>query len=126
MFALKHSLKESLTSDLTIMEDDISIESTGKGKQCFIKTEFALNRASDKLDFVLIEEPENHQSHINMKKLINLIDNNNESQLFITYRADLINVIIKKINTTKVSDCETIIAWLNKAKSYNGFYILGI
>ena len=42
------------------------------------------------------------------------------------YPADLINVIIKKINTTKVSDCETIIAWLNKAKSYNGFYILGI
>jgi len=42
------------------------------------------------------------------------------------YQADLINVIITKIQAAKASDCETIIAWLNKAKGYNGFYILGI
>ncbi|MCR2278550.1 ATP-dependent endonuclease, partial [Salmonella enterica] len=41
-FDVRSSSKSSIESDLVITEDDIPIEGKGKGRQCFIKTEFAL------------------------------------------------------------------------------------
>lgn len=92
-FTLKTGAKENLETDLTISENDINIENKGKGRQCFIKTEFALKKKiKDKdLDVILIEEPENHLSHTNMKKLITKIANTNASQLFIATHNDLIS-----------------------------------
>lgn len=74
-FAIRTGAKANLENDLTISEGDINIENKGKGMQCFIKTDFALKKKtkSKDLDVVLIEEPENHLSHINMKKLIGRI-----------------------------------------------------
>lgn len=42
------------------------------------------------------------------------------------YKPDLIDAIIMKVLENKPTDYEILIAWLNKAKKYNGFYILGI
>lgn len=42
------------------------------------------------------------------------------------YKPDLIEPIISKILKNKSTDHEILIEWLNKAKSYNGFYVLGI
>lgn len=42
------------------------------------------------------------------------------------YKPDLIESIITKVLENKPTDYEVLIAWLNKAKQYNGFYILGI
>jgi putative ATP-dependent endonuclease of OLD family len=91
-FAIKTGSKASLETDLTISENDINIEHKGKGKQCFIKTEFALKKVKDKdLDIVLIEEPENHLSHINMKRLIRKIGESDGRQLFIATHSDLVS-----------------------------------
>ncbi len=57
----------------------------------FVKTELALKKASDDLHIVLIEEPENHLSHYNMKKLIERIHNSKDKQLFITTHSNLIS-----------------------------------
>jgi predicted ATP-dependent endonuclease of OLD family len=90
-FALKTSPKSNLETDLAILEDSINIENKGKGKQCFIKTELALQRSQPDLDIVLIEEPENHLSHINMQKLIQRISQANDKQIFIATHNDLIS-----------------------------------
>jgi predicted ATP-dependent endonuclease of OLD family len=90
-FALKTSPKSNLETDLTILEDNINIENKGKGKQCIIKTELALKRSPTNLDIVLIEEPENHLSHINMQKLIQKISQTNDKQIFIATHSDLIS-----------------------------------
>jgi predicted ATP-dependent endonuclease of OLD family len=90
-FAIKNSPKANLETDLAILEDNINIENKGKGKQCFIKTELALQHSQSDLDIVLIEEPENHLSHINMQKLIQKISQTNDKQIFIATHNDLIS-----------------------------------
>ncbi|RZK26895.1 MAG: ATP-dependent endonuclease [Flavobacterium sp.] len=89
-FAIRTSSKSNLETDLTILEKNISIENRGKGRQCFIKTEFALRKSPNALDVILIEEPENHLSHVNMKKLISKISESVDRQLVIATHNDLI------------------------------------
>lgn len=94
-FALKHDSKANLMTDLTLVQEDIGIESKGKGTQCFIKTEFVLKKAnagnSNGIDIALIEEPENHLSHINMKRLIKKIAASNDKQLIIATHSNLVS-----------------------------------
>ncbi len=42
------------------------------------------------------------------------------------YAPEYIDPIIEKIRKEKPTDYETLVDWLNTAKEYNGFYILGI
>jgi putative ATP-dependent endonuclease of OLD family len=100
-FDVRSSPKASLDTDLIITEDGLSIDSKGKGRQCFIKTEFALRNRKKDLDVVLLEEPENHLSHVHMHKLIERIRESKGKQLilathssFIATRLNLRNVII--------------------------------
>lgn len=91
-FAVRTSSKANLETDLVITENDIAIESKGKGRQCFIKTEFALrkNEEEHSLDALLLEEPENHLSHTNMKRLIRRMSDSENKQLFIATHSSLI------------------------------------
>jgi len=57
----------------------------------WVKTELALQRSQSDLDIVLIEEPENHLSHINMQKLIQRIRQADDKQIFIATHNDLIS-----------------------------------
>jgi len=84
-FGIRSSTRASLETDLVITKDGISIENRGKGEQCFIKTEFALGRRDTQggLDVLLLEEPENHLSHTNMKRLVERLAQTGSTQLFI-------------------------------------------
>ena len=42
------------------------------------------------------------------------------------YKADSIEKIIVKIQKNKPANYTTLLSWLTKAKTYNGFYILGV
>lgn len=106
-FAVRNNTKANLETDLTITEDNIEIQNRGKGRQCFIKTDFALSKTKNALDFVLLEEPENHLSHLNMKKLIQIISESDQKQIFIathnnliSSRLDLRNTILLNNNST--------------------------
>ena len=108
-FAIRSSSKSNLETDLNIVEDDVPIENKGKGRQCFIKTEFALKQhdENNKLDVLLLEEPENHLSHTNMKKLVNRISKSQAKQIFvathnslISTRLDLRNSVLLNSNST--------------------------
>lgn len=92
-FGVRTSAKANLESDLVITEDEIPIESKGKGRQCFIKTEFALSKkgAESRLDVLLLEEPENHLSHATMHQLIERIAQSANKQLFIATHSSLIS-----------------------------------
>lgn len=91
-FSIKSGSKSCLETDLTISQDEINIENKGKGQQCFIKTDFALRKkvGDHEIDIVLLEEPENHLSHINMKKLIRRISETKCNQLLISTHSNLI------------------------------------
>lgn len=91
-FSVRNNSKSNLETDLVITEDGIPIANKGKGKQCLIKTEFALrkNVGIDRIDTVLLEEPENHLSHVNTKKLIQRIASSDTKQVFIATHNNLI------------------------------------
>ena len=55
-----------------------------------IKTEFALQKQIDNIDIILIEEPENHLSYSNMKKLVNTIAQAKNKQVFLTTHNNMI------------------------------------
>ena len=101
-FALKSDSKSNIKTDLTLIEDSIGIENKGSGRQCFIKTEFALQRAKgvqQRIDLALIEEPENHLSHVNMKRLIGLIADADDKQLIIATHSNMISSRLDLRNT---------------------------
>ena len=90
-FSIKTNSRANLETDLTISEGSIEIENKGKGRQCFINTEFALRKNESDLDVVLIEEPENHLSHISMKKLIGRIAGSENKQLLIATHNNMVS-----------------------------------
>lgn len=89
-FDVRTSQKASVETDIIITEGDIPIDSKGKGRQCFIKTEFALRNREHALDVLLLEEPENHLSHVHMHKLIERIRESVKKQLFIATHSSFI------------------------------------
>lgn len=92
-FGIKHGIQANLQTDLTIYRDNISIDSLGLGERVFIKTKFSLNNKKSKYDpeVVLIEEPENHLSHNKMHKLIELIKDSKEAQIFIATHSNMVS-----------------------------------
>jgi putative ATP-dependent endonuclease of OLD family len=97
-FGLKTGSAMELESDLMIYEDDIGIDSKGTGKQIFIKTDFALEHSGDNVDVILIEEPENHLSPVNLRKMIQRVAETRKCQLFITTHNSLISTRLELKN----------------------------
>ncbi|CAJ7322533.1 recombination protein F [Burkholderia pseudomallei] len=91
-FWVRSSSRSNLESDLVIVKDDMPIENKGRGQQSLIKTEFALQRGAGKrgLDVLLLEEPENHLSHVNMRALVEDIAQASGKQLFVATHSSLI------------------------------------
>lgn len=91
-FAVRTNTRSNLETDLVITEEDLPIETRGKGRQCFVKTEFALSKGAGetRLDALLLEEPENHLSNVNMRRLVDRLAKPNQKQLFIATHSSLI------------------------------------
>jgi len=91
-FSIRSGSKFNLETDIALLQDAIPIDERGKGQQCFIKTEFALTRNAENkaIDTLLLEEPENHLSHSNMKLLISKISESHENQIIIATHNSLI------------------------------------
>ncbi|ADO08000.1 predicted ATP-dependent endonuclease of the OLD family (plasmid) [Pantoea vagans C9-1] len=85
LFGIWSGMRAGLEASLNIMEDRIPIRDRGKGRQCFIKTEFALRRREQhkELDVQLLEEPEKHLSHVKLKKLVSKLAQERQMQLFV-------------------------------------------
>jgi predicted ATP-dependent endonuclease of OLD family len=107
-FGVKNDSKSNMISDLTIFEEDVAIENKGKGRQCFIKTQFAIGKARNNIDVVLIEEPENHLSQHHMQMLINQIASVKDRQLFIATHNNLISARLDLRNIIMLSNIKTV------------------
>lgn len=93
-FAVKHDQRANLSSDLTILEGNISIDNRGMGRQCFVKADFALAKAnstsSRPIDIILLEEPENHLSHLLMHNLVSRIVHSADRQIFVATHSNML------------------------------------
>ncbi|MDH4263446.1 MAG: AAA family ATPase [Spirochaetia bacterium] len=92
-FSVRSGSKYNLETDITLLQDKVPIDERGKGLQCFIKTEFVLSRSTGKqaIDILLLEEPENHLSHSNMKMLISKISQTHQKQIIVATHNSLIS-----------------------------------
>ena len=97
-FGLRSGSITEFESDLMIYEDGVGIDSKGTGKQIFIKTDFALERSGENVDVILVEEPENHLSPVNLRKLIQRVSETQNGQLFITTHNSLISTRLELKN----------------------------
>lgn len=118
-FAIVTNTKSNLESDLTLTEGDVSIDNKGKGKQCFIKTQFALQKkkSSRPLDVLLLEEPENHLSHTNMKRLVSNIAHAEDQQMIVTTHNSLISTRLDLRNAILLSSDHAGVATLSDLPS---------
>lgn len=99
--------KTVLENLLDLKSEGVSIQNKGKGKENLIKTEIALKVESD---LILLEEPENHLSYINTRKLVQDIQSMcDDAQMIITTHNPLIVSRLDLRNTI----------WINNGKCHS-------
>ncbi|MFH0906205.1 MAG: AAA family ATPase [archaeon] len=107
------SSKNAWEKNLTTYLDKIPFQYIGKGEQCIIKTNLALNhKKTTEANITLLEEPENHLSHSKLNQLLRDIKEKNDKQLIIsTHSSFLANklglkdlIILNNGKTTLLSD----------------------
>jgi len=87
-------------SNLQLTVDEVSFDQIGKGEQNQIQIKLALQNNSKDVDIVLLEEPENHLSHMNLSMLISHIEkNNSDKQIFITTHS---SYVLNKLSINKL------------------------
>ena len=103
--------KTILENIINIVENGVPLENKGKGRENLIKTNIALNKNEKEFNVIAIEEPENHLSHINLRKMIEHIKKaaNTTTQIIITTHNSLI------VNTLNLSN----LIWINENGSQN-------
>ena len=84
------SKKLVLDNLISILDDGVSLENHGSGMENLIKTQISLERASN-IDVVLLEEPENHLSFVNLQKMIDTICQRQENtQLVVATHSSMV------------------------------------
>lgn len=82
--------ENSFQDNITVEKSGIIIQNLGQGEKMFINTDFLLSNAKEESEIILIEEPENHLSYLNMHKLIDkVISAGNEKQTFIATHSNI-------------------------------------
>lgn len=93
------SKKVILETILSVYEDSIALENRGSGMESLIKTQIALDRKNG-LDVVLMEEPENHLSFTNLRKMLQEISNQKDNSQIIVATHN--NMIASRLNLNNV------------------------
>jgi len=90
----------SWDSNLSLAVDDISFAHIGKGEQNQIQIKVAIQNKANDVDVVMLEEPENHLSHINLIQLISYIEQKNTGkQIFLTTHS---SYVLNKLSIKKL------------------------
>lgn len=96
--------EESFQENITVQKNGIDIKNMGQGEKIFISTDFSLTNAPDDISIVLIEEPENHLSYLNMHKLIDKITATSDKQTFVTTHSNMITSRLDLNNAIFISE----------------------
>lgn len=114
--------------DMSINVENIPFEHIGFGTQNMIKMELAFKNFENKINVLLLEEPENNLSYTNMARLVNYIKEENGKQVFISTHSsyvanklDLSNLfLMNKGKVTKFSQLpKETISYFRKLPGYN-------
>ena len=71
--------------------ENVPFELLGQGRQVMTRVALAMSRNSDRNQFVLVEEPENHLSHANLQSLIvQIAELAGDRQIFITTHSSFV------------------------------------
>lgn len=105
LLRLKPINQKSFTSILDAHKNNVSIENLGMGEQVMIGVESSIYSSSDDVKLILLEEPENHLSHLNVQKLIDIIElGGGTKQLFIATHSNTIAAKLALRNTILIND----------------------
>ncbi|MFS7398053.1 ATP-dependent nuclease [Carnobacterium maltaromaticum] len=96
--------EESFKENITVQKNGIDIKNMGQGEKIFINTDFSLTNAPEDVSIVLIEEPENHLSYVNMHKLIDKITATSDKQTFVTTHSNMITSRLDLNNAIFISE----------------------
>lgn len=104
----------SWESNLQLAVEGVSFDQIGKGEQNQIQIKLALQNKAKDVDIVMLEEPENHLSHINLVKLISHIEKkNSDKQIFLTTHSSYVlnklsieNLCLMADGYTKLKDID--------------------
>ncbi|EKN3402651.1 AAA family ATPase [Yersinia enterocolitica] len=90
----------ALQNGLQLEVDDVPFHMIGKGEQSKVQIKLALHNKAKDIDVLMMEEPENHLSHIELSKLVHDIEKQRESkQLFITTHS---SYVLNKLSISKI------------------------
>lgn len=93
------SKKVVLETILSVYDDSVALENRGSGIESLIKTQIALDRVN-RLDVILMEEPENHLSFSTLQKMLQEISvQQNNSQIIVATHN---NMIASRLNLNNV------------------------
>jgi putative ATP-dependent endonuclease of OLD family len=84
---------------LQLAVDEVSFPHIGMGEQSKIQVKLALLNKGGNINFVTVEEPENHLSHINLSSLVEFISNHSTHQVFITTHS---SYVLNKLSLDKL------------------------
>ena len=94
----------AVEAGLQLAVDDVSFTHIGKGEQSKIQVKLALLNKGGNVNFVTVEEPENHLSHINLSALVEFITNHSANQVFITTHSSYVLNKLSLDNLCLISD----------------------
>jgi len=90
----------SWESNLQLTADDIAFSHIGKGEQAQIQIKLALANKANGVDILMVEELENHLSHINLVQLVEFIESKNaDRQVFLTTHS---SYVLNKLSIDKL------------------------
>lgn len=113
---------------LQLAVDGINFPLIGKGEQSKIQIKLAIQNKADNIDIIMIEEPENHLSHLKLSNLVKYIkDQRQGKQLFITTHSSYVanKLSLKKLclisdRYTRLKDLdENVIKRLKRLPGYD-------
>ena len=87
-------------SNLALAVDDVSFAHVGKGEQNQIQIKIAIQNKAKDVDIVMLEESENHLSHINLIQLVAYVEKKNPGkQIFLTTHS---SYVLNKLSIEKL------------------------
>lgn len=101
---LKSPTEAHFVNQITAHKENIEIENLGNGERVLLGVKTSLASAQDNIQIVLLEEPENHLSFLNMHKLVEMIDRDNTKQTFIATHSNMIASRLGLQNVTLVGE----------------------
>jgi len=90
--AMDQSSRTSWEASVTPHVDKVPFSMSGQGQQAAIKISLAMNKHSDRANFVMVEEPENHLTHTSLATLLARMQSlsGEQQQIFITTHSSFV------------------------------------